>query len=403
MAEMNQSSSQRGIMFIDLLKLFGGLAVFIPLIAGYFQYRQSVQQDLDKNFRSVIEKLSSENREERLAASSSIGTFITKEGKYYDEATDILINRLSIELDYNVLNAIRASLEKIEKEEYRKVIDKLLDIERNIFIQEYALKKWKDEAKVAFEESEQRYLNRESLFKQYESTVDKDMLDNFKEDMNLKWETYSNREKDFKELTMHKQVVSDFLSIFLKLTRTYPIEEVEFFRNSMNFVTMIGLNLINSKLTRSAFSSSNLLNSDLEGSTIIHTFFSFSDLTNSRFANCNIKASLFNDAILRNVDFSGSEFKDVFFAGSELTGTNFSGAKNLRPLYFYKAQNVDKALFDLEFKKELDEKLKNISEDEFKDYVENSELTELSVDEIFKTLDKLRTTDIQVEESLGVF
>lgn len=404
MAEMNQSSSQRGIMFIDLLKLLGGLAVFIPLIAGMLQYRQSVQQDLDQNFRSVIEKLSSQNREERLAAASSMGTFINKDGKYYNEATDILINRLSIELDYNVLNAIKASLEKIEKEDYNKVITKLLDIERNIFIQENALESWKDNAKDAFEESEKRYLSREALFKQYKSDVDKEMLDNLKKDMNVRWETYSNRVKDFKELTMHKQVVSDFLSIFLKLTRTYPIEGVEFFRNSMNYVTMIELNLIKAKFIRSAFSSSNILNSDLDGSTILHTVFSFSDLTNSRFVNCNIKASLFDQAELRNVDFSGSELKDVFFAGSEMTGANFRSVRNLIPIYFYKARNIDKALFDPEFKKELDEKLPKVSEDEFKDYVKNSELIDLRVTEIFETLDKLRTTDIQQEEeSLGAF
>lgn len=146
-------------MLATVLKVLAGLAVLVPLAAGYFQYRQAVRQDMDNDFRAVIGKLSAENREERLAAASSIGTFIVKGGAYYDEATDILINRLSIELDYNVLNAVRGSLLKIEEPEYKRVIEKILDIERNMFTQEYVLKTWLNEAEKSWVQSKTDYLN----------------------------------------------------------------------------------------------------------------------------------------------------------------------------------------------------------------------------------------------------
>ncbi len=381
---------KKGISITDILKFLGGLVVFIPLMLGIFQYKQSIKQDSDKSFRSVIEKLSSLNREERLASASSIGTFMDKGSSYYDESVNLLINRLSIELDYNVLNAIRGSLEKIKKEEYKNVIDKLLAIERNTFVQEFALKNWRDEANTSFGTSENRYIEREKLFKKYKLDLDKKMLDNLKEDVDLKWAIYTTKERDFSELSMHKQVISDFLSIFLGVTKTHPIKELVFFQNSMNSVVMVELNFANSEFKLSTFSSSTILNTKFNGSAVTDTFFTGSDLTNSRFVNCKIEVSLFDRAVLKKVDFSGSEFRDVFFAGSDLTGTNFNNTKGLKSIYFYGATNLDKAIFDPAFRKELDEELKKITKAKLKEYVDKSELSITRRDEFYKTLDKLK-------------
>ncbi len=165
-AQAEGSQSKRSFEILNVIKFVGGLAVFIPLMTGILQYRQSVQQEQDKNFRAVVGKLSSANREERLAAAANMGTFIKKDGKYYNESADILINRLSIELDYNVLNAIRASLERIEKEDYEKVIEKMLGIERNIFIQEYALRLRRDDAKNRYGQSVGEFADAEKQFRQ---------------------------------------------------------------------------------------------------------------------------------------------------------------------------------------------------------------------------------------------
>lgn len=128
----------------------GSIGLLVPLWGAMLQYQQSVQQNLDQNFRSIVENLSSENKENRLASAANMGTFIKKaafgKGKYYDEAVDILINRLSVEIDYNVANAINGSLEKIYeakryKKEYKRVIEKLLTINRNTFIHRAKYKK----------------------------------------------------------------------------------------------------------------------------------------------------------------------------------------------------------------------------------------------------------------------
>lgn len=396
--------SKREVTLMDRLKLVGtfaaAFAVFIPLMSGIFQYRQSIQEDMDKNFRSVVEKLYSGDVEKRLAASSNIGTFIKKgifkKGKYYNEARDLLINRLSIELDYNVLNAIRGSLEKVGVEEYKDVIKKLLTIERNIFIQKYALGNWTTQTKEAFEESEKRYeeRERETLLEEYGLEIDKAMLNNLKEEMNIKWKNYKGREMEYEELTMHKQVAADFISIFLGVTKYSPIKELEFFRNSLDGIVLANINLTNATFKHSALSLSTLLETKFNRSKIIDTIFTYSDLAKSHFTDSKIELSLFDLAVLRYVDFSGTEFRDVFFAGSDLTGANFKAAKGLKPVYFYEAENIDKALFDVEFKEELDKKLKNITEDKFKKYInEKSGLSKQRIEELFKTIYEIKSSE----------
>ena len=103
------------INFTDLVMLIGVIALFVPLMTAILQYRQSIQQQLDKNFRSIVANLSAEKKEDRIAAASSLGTFIKKGGKFYSVSIDVLINTISIERDHNVLNAMRGSLEKIDK------------------------------------------------------------------------------------------------------------------------------------------------------------------------------------------------------------------------------------------------------------------------------------------------
>lgn len=375
----------------DLLKIFGVLALFIPLMTAVIQYRQSVKQDLDKNFRGIVEMLSSQDREKRLAAATNMGVFI-KKGEYSNEAIDILINRLSTELDYNILNAIKGSLRKKRgRKELKDVIVKILGINKNIFIQNYALKKWK-------EESEKEYFEKEALYNNFKNKKsDKTILDNIKEEMKLKQKVYFDRERDFKELPMHEQVTADFISMFLEETK--DIEDINFYLNSLNKVRLLKLNFIRSTFERSAISSSTVEETIFDNATIIDSLFTFSDLTKSRFVNnCKITASLFNHiSSLKGVSFSGSEFNDVFFTGSDLTEANFKGAKGLKPIYFYKAKNIKKAEFDNEFKIKLTNELgfdsEKMADEKFLEYIKSSELRfrKDKVAELERTLNELKT------------
>jgi len=202
--------------------------------------------------------------------------------------------------------------------------------------------------------------------------------------MKGKQKIYFDREMEYKELSMHKQVSADFISLFLEGPR---LEKLRFFQNSMNSALLIGLDLREATLEKSAFSLSTIQETKFDDSTIIDTVFTGSDLTKSSFKVSMITASLFDQAILKNVNFSDSEFKDVFFVGSDLTGADFKGVKDLKPVYFYAAKNIDKAKFD---NQEFFEKSKDIERDDFIKYVYyESKLSKESKRDLVKSLYKI--------------
>jgi len=370
----------------DVLKIFGGLAVFIPLMSGIFQYRQVLSQDMDKNFRSVVEKLSSSQREERLASASNMGTFITERGRYYEQALDLLLNRLPLELDYNVLSAIRGSLDKVGQENYRRVMEKMLTLNRSLVDQEYVLKLWRDNARRAFEDSIKRHPEISTSLDKL-SLLRKTLLEDFQREMRHNWETFRKRENDLSELYMHQQVVADFTATFLEVTRKYPIKNIEFRRNTLNRAILEGLDLQKAAFIGSALSSSAITESKFDGSTIINTIFTRSVLRDTSFARCTIKISLFEGAVLQGVIFSGSVFEDAFFTGSDLTGARFEATEGLKPIYFYKAKNIEKAVFDQDFKKKLLKELETIDDAIFAGYVQNeSRLTNQRRDQLLDFL-----------------
>lgn len=376
----------------------GAIGVFIPLMTLVMQYRTSTQQRADENFRSVVEKLSAEKSEDRLASATSMGTFIKKgvfKGKFYDEAVDVLLNRLPVELDYNVLHAVTGSLERAETGEYKKIVGKLLAIERGFFIQEYPLRHRYENARKAFETLEAELREIESQARETRSDAEKVRLDYVKEESARKWKIYQKREEEYRELEMHQQFISDAVSIFLeRITKTVPIEGLSFFRNSMNKVAILEINLPNSTIEKSAFSKSSIFHTKFNGAKIEDTVFTFSDLTKSSFADCAITSSLFDQTTLNRVDFSGAEFKGVFFTGSDVSEANFKGSRGLKPIYFYKAKNIHKAFFDEGFRRELDEQLNGMTEETFINYVNNeSDLSSQRKKDIFNTLEELSSKE----------
>jgi hypothetical protein len=327
--------SERKLSFMDFVKFIGALGVIIPLLMGYFEYRRSVQQDIDNNFRNLVEKLSSEKIEERLAGATNLGTFVSNGDKYYNESIDILINAVAIEKDISVLNAIRGSLEKIDKKDYKKVIQQLLVLDRNAFVYEYPL-------------------------------------------------DYLGLKEQYNELLIQKLLVAHFISTILTFTRTYPIDSLLIYQNSLSRLPLTDLSLKNSTIQHSAISSSIIINVDFSNSRILSSAFSFSKLYQCDFSNCNIESTLIdNVSRFDNTSFRGAVFKDVFFIGSDLRGVDFTRAQGLKPIYFYGAKNIDKAKFDVEFLRTLNE-LDAIDEIEFTDYVYNSSLTEQRMNEVLE-------------------
>ena len=345
--------------FIGDFKAFVTIfAVFIPLMIAALQYEQSVQDKSDENFRALIEKLSAGNTQERIAAASSMGTYIIKGGPFYDPVIVVLVNTVSIELDPKVLNAIRGSLEKIDKKDYRVVIEKLLAIDRDLFIYEYPIKSWKDTTEKDITASEKKF--KEALPQENESKLDEIILDNLERNIKQKQETHSKLEMEYNDLNLNEAFVVNFISSFLNSIKT-PITNLNFYRNSMNYIVLEDLEFTHSRIDRSGFSGSTIVNTTFDEVTVISSAFTFSKISKSKFVDSKIESSLFDQVIFENVNFSGSEFKDVFFAGADLTKVNFKDVKGLKEIYFYKAKNIDKAKFDDEFKKKIDESLKNMT------------------------------------------
>lgn len=333
-------NSKKSWITSDILKILSALAVTIPLFLGYFQYQRTVQQDIDNNFRNLVEKLSSDKKENRLAGATNLGTIILQGGEYYNSAIDILINYVAIENDINVLSAIRGSLEKVDEKDYKNVIQQLLNLERNSFIYEYPLSK-----------------------------IDK--------------------KDELKQLKEQRALVTNFIALMLDQTREEPIEGLLFYQNSLNDLVLQDLNILKSRIENSAFAFSAINKTNFSKSKIDNTVFTYSTLIKCDFSDCNINSSLFDHiASFKDTKFTKSTFKDVFFAGSNLDEVDFTGVEGLKPIYFYKAKNLERASFDSDFTSQL-KTLDNLTIDEYKEYIQNCSLTEQRIGDLNKTLNEL--------------
>jgi uncharacterized protein YjbI with pentapeptide repeats len=302
----------------------------------------------------------------------------------------VLVNTISIELDHNVLNAIRGSLEKIETKDYRDVIQKLLAIDTNFFVFEYPLESRIKIAKDDFDRNRKEYSIMEESSKESRSKINEIILNNLEKELILKQEMYSGFERNLAELKYNDDFVTNFISSFLNATG-FPIRHLKFYSNTMNRIVLSDLELKQSQILHSSFSESAISDAIFNDVSIIDSIFNFSGITKSKFINCKIESSFFAMVDFDDVDFSGSKFKDVFFTGADLTGVNFKGTKGLKLIYFYKSKNIGKARFDDEFKKELDDKLNQITKNGFIEYVNiESDLSQQRRDEIFKTLNYVR-------------
>jgi hypothetical protein len=371
------------------------ISVFIPLIivivTANYNITEYMRKSSDANFRSVVEKLSAKEEEQRLAAAASMGTFIKRGGEHTEDAVNILLNRLYIESDFIVIKVIIGSLGKIkglEKgEAIGSIINELLVINRSAFSQDYALFTQKENAKKRYDDIERKLLQTESLYKKYKTEADRIMLEGLKKELEVARENYNKLE--MKDFAANKQAVANGIFDLLEKEQ-YKSLSLVFKQNSFNKIVITDINLAKSLIKRSAFSTSTIQNTIFNEAAILDTFFTFSDLTKSSFKDCMITTSLFDQATLKNVNFSNSEFKDVFFAGSDLTEADFRGVKGLKPEYFYEGKNIDKAKFDDKFKMELNKKLPKIAEDDFEKYVDNSELSKTGKDGLILTIKELK-------------
>jgi len=382
---MEKENNKRKITLVDVIKFIGVIGIVTPLLLGYFQYQRSVQQDKDNNFRVWVEKLSSEKKAERLSAATNLGTYLKLGDDYYVEARDILINTVSVELDHNVLNAIRGSLEKVDSLERKEIIQMLLDIDRSTFIYDFPLGTWLDKANQNLGESYKIITDEVISLSNNSLDINKLILNPLAEDLKIKMDIRNNIEKDYTELSTHQLLLTSFIGLFLDFSRSKPIEALSFYQNSFNSLVWLNFNIPKSRMENSSFSQMNLTNVDLSRSKIIGTTFQATSFSNCSFAESEITATNFTNIDVKDeIDFSGAKFDDVFFQGSDLKNSNFKGAIGLKPIYFYKVKDLEYVQFDSDFRRELENVF--ITDDQFIEYVQNCKLIELRANELLDIL-----------------
>lgn len=335
----------------EIAGLITALGITIPLIIAVIQYRQTANQKEDSNFRSIIEKLSNKNMDVRTAAATSMGTFIGKKGKYESEAVAILCNRLLIELDYSVLNAIRGSILNVKNR--RKVFENLLLLEHLTLNKDKILRDQLENDSSDLE----RYSGNQNLKR--DSVLYVNSLNHFIQST-----------QNYHQSSMNNRVLSDFIGTYLQLLSTDSVvSDLRLFQNSLNSCILVGCKLKDCYMSHSAISDARLDSFIIGNSLIESTVFTGSNITRSTLKNNTMRECVFDQTFLVSVSFDSSTFRNVFFIGADLFDVSFRGVNGLNVLNFFMARNLTKAKFDSSFHALLFDSLKTITSSDVINYV----------------------------------
>lgn len=412
-------------------KLIGVISVLYSAVTYLYQQNKTIEETQNKNFREIVANLASENKAERLSSAINLGTFVNRgsflnknSSPYQNEAIDALVNMVLIELDTDILQVISSNLKKLEPDKYKEIVGKLLTIDRSGFIYKEAIKyRFIDIQILNGTRSINNYQDGENL-KSYDKRLGEiDIIkvqssENKKEENNstpdpsahetsaglvnellsqtisTKYKESLNREKDFENMInknkYRSELISNFTIDFLSISRKQQIEGLELYQNSWNYAVISDLKLPKINIKLSAITSALIQGNDFSHAEIKNTTFANSSMRDNNFSNSDIQASLFSNVIsFRGTNFRNTRFKDVFFTLADVDGANFQGAEGLKPVYFFRAKNLDKADFDEDFRSELAQFQQDPkNEEKFKQDVRSSTLTTQRIDELFKAVEK---------------
>lgn len=400
-----QKSKTSGISdFVKLISAVG--VVIIPMVIAYIEYKQSIERDQDKIFREIVKELSSNEKENRVTGATNMGAYIRSDNKYHDVAVDILLNFVALESDLDVLNAISWSLKKIDKIHFNSVLDKLLDLNRNMLLNDQvtsyrvrlAKKNWdtgiqevRELRDKATDEIMMAGLQKSGV-KPADSRWEREIITANKKQM-AEWENsiliekkkqiYSLRKENL-EMDDRRLLTANFIAAFLTI-KPPQSKTIRFSQNTLNYIVLEDANLTHSYIVDSAFSLNLMRNTNFSRSTIENTLFTNSSLEQTDFSNTTLTQALFDITSLKGAKFNDSTFSEVFFLDADITNADFRGAKGLKPVYFYRALNKEKAIFDEQFKAELEGT--QITHDYYEQFIRESKLTNQRYDSLLKSLD----------------
>jgi len=380
------------------------IIALIGFLGGYWGFIKYLDEQKNTYYKETIARLFSEDKNQKLAAIATLGIYIDNDmnknwlkssfkwvknqfssDRYETNSINVLVNSLYTELDYNILNAVKGVLSKVEANKAEYVINAMIAINRNFFMQKYPIGNIKTDLSTYFDKL------RDS----------KKLLKDRKEDSVLvrhekitmqRYEEYEKASYDYATVKWHSLRSTDFLFMFLsEMSKSNKSQnfDLEFYQNNFDEGLINQCTLNKCKITRCSFENCSLSDVTFDNLQLIdNTIFFNSSFSKCSFKNGTISNSLFDNTKLPGTSFQEVTFGDVFFLGADLTNTTFENIKGLNPIYFYKAENIDKATFINYSLDTLKQELNKLNDTVFINYIEKSNLSTGRRDDLLLALIK---------------
>ncbi len=316
--------------YVDLiLGLLGFLGALFAAYEGYVRYLDEKQFNY---YKDTIKNLFSSDKEEVMAAIATLGVY-TNRRKYKKSTVDTLINILYTELDYDVSNAIIGVLiQSGKKDEVKYISSRVIEINRNFFIQTAPLSSREKDMKERL--SEIQNSEKEPQTAKDESSTEPKM------EMTIQKQIKRLEDTNKFELKWHKNVTADVLSMILNKAQKVGLTsglDLEFYQNDFNYCYLAGFELDNFAIRHSAISSGNIMDLNfINMKQIYNSTFAYSYISDCHFSGGKISNSSFCRCSFNNVIFENVNFVDSFFFGATFNNCEFKNVKGLRPEQFYK-------------------------------------------------------------------
>ena len=365
-------------MFQYIELLIGFLGTLFTAYEGYKRYLDEKQFNY---YKETIKNLFSNDKEEEMSAIATLGVYANR-GKYKKSTIDTLINMLYTELDYDISNAIIGVLIQAgKKDEIRYIASRIIEINRNFFIQSDPLKRREDDIR-------ERVKELSGLKKEVEEKTEEAKEKESPVDIKSKDDQLTELEEVNKyRLTWHKLVTADVLSMILNKATKMGIDSginLEFYQNDFNYSYLAGFSLDNFSIRHTAIGSGNIMDLKLVNLKKIYS----STFANSLIADCvfsggEISGSSFCKCSFENVVFENVEFKDSFFFMARLRNCSFRNVKGLKPEQFYLAEIFPDTSFNGAISKE---EISLLTPERVREYLSTSSIADYRYDEVIQYL-----------------
>jgi uncharacterized protein YjbI with pentapeptide repeats len=329
-----------GVNFIYLVTL---ATAAISGWYGYSKYRY--EKKLEKFKETNTDLFNKDDKQLVLAAIATLSIF-KKDKQFEKNVTDVLLSRLYTELDYDVTNAIgNALLQYSNRNELIEIASKILEINRNFFVQTNPIK--------------QRGYDIDKMMSDLNKLQTKaDTTSTDKSDIGLETKLDMARTsfqealkvifpKQQYELMWHKQTTADTYAMVIRRAHLEKVGEgldIQLYQNDFNYVYMAQFKTSSCSLIRSALSAGVYADVDfLNISLIYQCYFQRSYFNDSSFVGGKMVDTTFDTSTFENVKFENMDFSKTTFYQCSFSRTRFVNCKGLDQVDFSGAIRKDES------------------------------------------------------------